>query len=52
MGEVQRYSQDLRSVSQGRGAYNLEFDHYEPLPQNLEPRVIEEAKRAREEEKV
>ena len=52
LGEVQRYSQDLRSVSQGRGAYNLEFDHYEPLPQNLEPRVIEEAKRAREEEKV
>jgi len=50
--EVQRYSQDLRSVSQGRGSYQLEFDHYEPVPPNLEPRVIEEAKRAREEEKV
>ncbi|MCH8349105.1 MAG: elongation factor G [Chloroflexi bacterium] len=50
--EVQRYSQDLRSVSQGRGNYQLEFDHYEPVPPNLEPRVIEEAKRAREEEKV
>ena len=51
-GEVQRYSQDLRSVSQGRGVYRLEFDHYEPLPPNMEPKVIEEAKRAREEEKV
>ena len=50
--EVQRYSQDLRSVSQGRGNYQLEFDHYEPVPPSLEPRVIEETKRAREEEKV
>ena len=51
-GEVQRYSQDLRSVSQGRGSYTLEFDHYEALPQNLESRVIDETKRAREEERV
>ena len=50
--ELQRYSQDLRSVSQGRGTYQLEFDHYEPVPPNLEPRVIEEAKRVKEEEKV
>jgi elongation factor G len=52
LAEVQRYSQDLRSVSQGRGGYRLEFDHYEPVPANLEPRVIEEAKRARDEEKL
>ena len=51
-GAVQRYSQDLRSVSQGRGVYRLEFDHYEPLPPDQQPRVIEEAKRAKEEEKV
>ena len=50
--ELQRYSQDLRSVSQGRGNYQLEFDHYEPVPPNLEPRIIEETKRAKEEEKV
>ncbi len=52
LSEVQRYAQDLRSVTQGRGSYKLEFDHYDPLPANLEPRVIEEAKRHREEEKV
>jgi elongation factor G len=50
--EVQRYAQDLRSLTQGRGGYSMEFDHYEPVPQNIEQRVIEEAKRAREEEKV
>ena len=52
LAEVQRYSQDLRSVSQGRGTYTLEFDHYDQVPPNLEPKVIEEAKRAKEQESV
>jgi len=52
LSEVQRYAQDLRSVTQGRGSYTLEFDHYDPVPSNLEPKVIEEAKRAKEEAKV
>ena len=50
--ELQRYAQDLRSVSQGRGEYSMTFDRYEQVPANLEPRVIDEAKRAREEERV
>ena len=50
--EVQRYAQDLRSLTQGRGSYQFEFDHYEPVPQNLEGRVVEEAKRTREEERA
>lgn len=48
--ELQRYAQDLRSLTQGRGEYQLEFDHYEPVPNNLEQRVIEDSKRANEEE--
>ena len=48
--ELLRYAQDLRSLSQGRGSYSMEYDHYEPVPANLEPRVIEEAKRIREED--
>ena len=52
LAEVQRYGQDLRSVTQGRGSYKVEFDHYDPVPPNLESKVIEEAKRAKEEEKV
>jgi len=52
LAEVQRYAQDLRSVSQGRGSYSLEFDHYDQVPANLEPKVIEAAKRAKEAESV
>ena len=52
LAETQRYAQDLRSLSQGRGEYELEFDHYEQVPANIEQRVIEGAKRAREEEKA
>ena len=52
LSELQRYAQDLRSLTQGRGSYRVEFDHYDPVPANLEPRVVEEAKRAQEEERV
>ena len=52
LSEVQRYAQDMRSLTQGRGSYRLEFDHYEPVPANIEQRVIEETKRLREEERV
>ena len=48
--ELLRYSQDLRSLSQGRGSYSMEYDHYEPVPANLEAKVIEETKRLREED--
>ena len=52
LAEVQRYAQDLRSLSQGRGTYEVEFDHYDQVPPNVEQKVIEETKRAREAEKV
>jgi len=52
LAEVQRYAQDLRSLSQGRGTYEVEFDHYDQVPPNVEQKVIEDTKRAREEEKV
>ena len=47
--EVQRYSQDLRSMTGGRGSYRFEFDHYEQVPQNIEQRVIDIAKQAKAE---
>ena len=52
LSEVQRYAQDLRSLTQGRGSYRLEFDHYDPVPANIEQKVIQETKRAREEDRV
>ena len=51
LAETQRYAQDLRSLTQGRGEYELEFDRYEQVPANIEQKVIEDAKRARDEEK-
>jgi elongation factor G len=45
--EVLRYSQDLRSMTGGRGSYRFEFGHYEQVPQNIEQRVIDTAKQAK-----
>jgi elongation factor G len=47
--EVQRYASDLRSITQGRGAFELEFDHYGEVPHNLAQKVIESHKKELEE---
>jgi elongation factor G len=49
LAEVQRYTIGLRSITQGRGSYTMEFSRYEEVPPHLAQRIIEEAKRAREE---
>ena len=35
------YSTSLRSLTEGRGNYTMEFDHYEPVPQNVAQQIIE-----------
>lgn len=42
--EIQRYASDLRSISQGRGYFSVEFSHYAPVPPHLTDSVIESAK--------
>ncbi|HEY0070234.1 MAG TPA: elongation factor G [Chloroflexia bacterium] len=49
LSEVQRYVSDLRSITQGRGSFDMEFDHYDPVPAHVADRVIEEARKHREE---
>ncbi len=44
LAEVQRYATDLRSITQGRGHYTLEFSHYEEVPAHLAQKIIEKAK--------
>ncbi|RME82696.1 MAG: elongation factor G, partial [Caldilineae bacterium] len=48
--ELLRYANDLRSMTQGRGIYSIEFLRYEPVPQHLAQGIIEEAQREKEEE--
>jgi elongation factor G len=40
LAEMQRYSTDLRSITQGRGYYEMKFDHYSPVPANIAQTII------------
>jgi len=51
LAEMQRYATDLRSLTQGRGLFSMEFDHYEEVPAHLAQQIIEAAKRERGSEK-
>ena len=48
LSEVQRYSADMRSLTQGRGYFTFEFSHYEEVPAHLAPKIIEQAQKDRE----
>jgi elongation factor G len=48
LAEVQRYASDLRSITQGRGSFELTFDHYGEVPANIAQKVIAESKKAAE----
>ena len=37
--EVQRYTTDLRSITQGRGTFTTEFSHYQPVPQHVAEQI-------------
>ena len=44
LAEIMRYSTDLRSMTQGRGVYTIEFDHYEPVPAHVAADIIAQHK--------
>ena len=50
MSEMSDFATAIRSMTQGRGYFTLEFARYEQLPSNLEAQVIEEAKKFASEE--
>ncbi len=41
LAEMFGYSTDLRSMTQGRATYAMEFDHYEEVPANVAKEIIE-----------
>jgi elongation factor G len=40
LAEIQRYSIDLKSMTQGRATYTMEFDHYEEVPANITQKLV------------
>ena len=42
LAEVQRYAIDLKSITQGRGSFTVEFSHYQDVPANITQKVIAE----------
>jgi elongation factor G len=43
LAEMFGYATDLRSRTQGRGVYSMQFDHYEEVPANVAKPIIEKA---------
>ena len=43
--EMFKYSNDLRSMTQGRGWFHQEFERYEEAPSMVAGKIIEEAKK-------
>ena len=46
MAEMLTYGADLTSMTQGRGSFNMEMDHYDVVPQQLQEKIITAAKAA------
>lgn len=43
--EIQEYANELKSITKGTGFFNLEFEDYEVVPQNLAEQIIKEHKK-------
>lgn len=41
LAEMFGYATSLRSITQGRASYAMEFDHYSPVPKNVSDDIVE-----------
>ncbi len=48
LAEMLRYTTDLRSLTGGRGVFEMEFSHYEQVPAHLQQEIVEARKREME----
>jgi elongation factor G len=48
LSEMLTYGSTLRSITQGRGSFHMEFSHYEEVPRGLQEKIITESKKAKE----
>jgi elongation factor G len=47
--ELYQYSTKLRSMTQGRGRFAFEFDHYEEVPREVQGKLVEQLRKEQEE---
>ena len=40
LAEMFAYSTTLRSMTQGRGSYTMQFSHYEEAPRNIQEEIV------------
>jgi elongation factor G len=50
MSEMLTYGVDLTSMTQGRGSFNMEMNHYDLVPQALQEKIISKSKQDRGEQ--
>jgi len=50
MAEMHSYAIDLRSMTQGRGSFEMKFERYEEVPATVQQKIIEDAKLLAEED--
>ncbi|MBD3218862.1 MAG: elongation factor G [candidate division Zixibacteria bacterium] len=48
LAELYKYSTSVRSMTQGRGVFSRSFSHYEEVPREIQEKIVEEAKREKE----
>ena len=48
LAELYQYGITLRSMTQGKGLHKQTFSHYEPVPREVQEKVIEEYKKKKE----
>jgi len=48
LAELHNYSTSLRSMTQGRATYARELSHYDPVPKEIEAKVVAESKEEKE----
>jgi elongation factor G len=52
LAEIERYATDLRSMTQGRGYFKMEFLRYDIVPSHIASQIIEKARKERAGEEV
>ncbi|MGN7725948.1 elongation factor G [Luteimonas sp. 22616] len=50
LSELEGYAAELKSVTAGRGRYSLDFSHYEPVPAQVQQKLVEAWKPKHEDE--